>query len=74
MTSTQATTILEQYRELQCLAENFTGEYDIRFDNEGNIESKENTSCNCHPVYEWQIIKSAKEFAIWLDKRDGESQ
>ncbi len=72
MTSTQAKAILEQYRELHDLAESFTGKWNLRFDEYGNIEDEVNTACHCHPEYEWQVIKTAEEFAEWLDKRASE--
>ena len=74
MTSKKASEVLVEYNELRQLAYNFTGKWDIRFDECGNIEGEVNTACHCHPEYEWQIISTAEQFAEWLDKRASESE
>lgn len=69
MTSKKAAVILSRFNELKNLAEQFTGHWNIRFDEMGNIEREVNTACHCHPEYEWQVDKTAAEFGEWLDKR-----
>lgn len=69
ITSKRFKVILERYHELVTLAEHFTNRRSIRFDYDGNIEDEINTSCHCHPEYEWRTIKTKEEFAEWLDKQ-----
>lgn len=69
MTAKKAQVILARYQELRNLAEQFTGHWNIRFDDAGNIEHEVNTACHCHPEYEWQIDKTAEQFGEWLNQR-----
>lgn len=69
MTSKNFKVILERYNELLNLAKQFTEDQSIRLDCGGNIEHEVNTSCNCHPEYEWRTVKTKEEFAEWLDKQ-----
>lgn len=77
ITPTRFQTILRRYHELHMLANQYICETEtnswlykpIRFDEYGNIESEINTSCHCHPEYEWKMIKTKEEFAEWLDKQ-----
>jgi len=41
---------------------------EIRIDN-GNIEEYINTSCHCHPKYEWSHIATIGEFLEWNESK-----
>lgn len=68
--------IINRYEELINLVELFVMEKTksrwrdtVRID--GNkIEHEINTSCNCHPEYEWKTVATTEEFSKWLDERN----
>lgn len=40
-----------------------------RISDSGDIEVNVNTSCHCHPEYEWRQEATKEEFLEWLSKR-----
>jgi hypothetical protein len=40
---------------------------DVRFYNE-RVEEYVNTSCHCHPIYDWEDRGSLDDFIEWLEK------
>jgi hypothetical protein len=76
ITSKRVQPITDRYEELINLAELFVQEKtksrwrsSVRFD--GNtIQEETNTSCNCHPEYEWKTVATVEEFGKWLDERN----
>lgn len=77
ITPSRLNTIIRRYNELIELAHTFVRETEpirwlyttIRLDEYGNIESEINTSCHCHPEYQWKVIKTKEEFSGWLNKQ-----
>jgi hypothetical protein len=76
MTPSKMATILRRYDEAIEVAKLFVEQKyagyrrgDIRIDSYGCVEEYVNSSCNCHPEYEWIQRGTAEEFKIWLQSR-----
>jgi len=60
--------LLNNFKELQNQIDKFCDNdyYNHRLNiNTSNIEREENTSCNCHPEYEWVHYTTIDEFLKW---------
>lgn len=73
------TEVIQNYGELMQKAESFVSQKEnsrwptvrINYDNL-TIEQEVNTSCHCHPEYEWVEVVTVKEFTEWCEKQQFE--
>lgn len=73
ITSKRVSAIIQRYEGLNNLACDFArykepnGRHgEVRIDSNG-IDENINTSCHCHPEYEWVHRGTIEEFKEWLD-------
>ena len=79
ITSNRVGAIIKRHEELMSLVEYYIQETnssgrrgDVRIYCD-NIEEYVNTSCHCHPEYEWVDRGSVSTFCEWLNKRNGKT-
>lgn len=76
MTPNKVQAVLRRTEELISLLDDYVREMfpntrrgDVRIQN-GMIEERVNTSCHCHPEYDWVDRSTVDAFYEWLDKRN----
>jgi len=69
MTPKRVDTILTRYNELLDCAKQAVSGYEVRFDDDGNIEEYVNTSCHCHPTMQWQQVMSKEKFLEYIQQK-----